>query len=395
MSVNQNPFGLQVQKIRKSLKLTQLGLGQQIDVSKSYISFLEKGVRHPSREVADKIARVLFPNTPDKQDELLILAGFSSDNIKDNYINNMESLSPGDDFRRYLISVLAAIKAGQFELARDKIETGLKYYDKPAQMHTLLAHLELAKGKYEHAIISQQAAIQHYNLIEENDLEDLKYSDFLVNLGVMYFFKGDHHMFAYRDEQESDKELSERELARAQKYYLMAQEQFLKGLELESDNVYYWDEYARLLFNLADISSRTQAQKFWQETIDSFEKVLSLPNKHILGQNTLAESTIYLAHAYSKMGEFQISNTILNVLTNYVDKNWLVYYIKACRLSMLYESEPNDSLLDQALIDLKTAFKLDAQHTNVLSFIVQDQNRELKALSSLRSDEFKKLVNQK
>ena len=41
-------LGINMKKYKKALKLTQRELGIQIDVTESYIRFLEKGTRKPS-----------------------------------------------------------------------------------------------------------------------------------------------------------------------------------------------------------------------------------------------------------------------------------------------------------------------------------------------------------
>lgn len=52
-------FSSNVRKYRKALKLTQLELSIQTDVSEDYIHFLETGKRKPSFDVLIKLANAL------------------------------------------------------------------------------------------------------------------------------------------------------------------------------------------------------------------------------------------------------------------------------------------------------------------------------------------------
>lgn len=61
-SVNKinNPFGQRVKDVRKLHKLTQAQLAEAIDVEPNYISMIECGTRHLTKEKAEKISK-LFP----------------------------------------------------------------------------------------------------------------------------------------------------------------------------------------------------------------------------------------------------------------------------------------------------------------------------------------------
>lgn len=52
-------IGNRVKKLRRERNLTQEELAEKVRVTGSYIGFIEQGLRHPSLETADKIARVL------------------------------------------------------------------------------------------------------------------------------------------------------------------------------------------------------------------------------------------------------------------------------------------------------------------------------------------------
>ena len=52
-------LGERVKRLRKQKGLTQEQLADKIRVSSTYIGFIEQGLRNPSINTADKIARVL------------------------------------------------------------------------------------------------------------------------------------------------------------------------------------------------------------------------------------------------------------------------------------------------------------------------------------------------
>src|SRR3990167_10823980 len=77
-------FGEKLQFLRKAQGLTQIDLSRLSQLSKSYVSFLETGIRHPSREVVLRLAEVLGADTvPEVREELLLLAGFTAENPAD------------------------------------------------------------------------------------------------------------------------------------------------------------------------------------------------------------------------------------------------------------------------------------------------------------------------
>ena len=69
-------LGQYLKFLRKQKKMTQIEMSRHSGLSKSYISFLESDLRHPSREVVLKIARILSL-TATSGDALLIKAGYA------------------------------------------------------------------------------------------------------------------------------------------------------------------------------------------------------------------------------------------------------------------------------------------------------------------------------
>lgn len=54
-----NQFGKLVRTRRRALDLSQEELGEKSDLNRGYISDIERGLRNPSLEVIDRIARAL------------------------------------------------------------------------------------------------------------------------------------------------------------------------------------------------------------------------------------------------------------------------------------------------------------------------------------------------
>lgn len=52
-------LGKQIAKIRKSKGLTQAQLAEKIEVTQAYLGHIEQGIKSPSLEVLEKIAKVL------------------------------------------------------------------------------------------------------------------------------------------------------------------------------------------------------------------------------------------------------------------------------------------------------------------------------------------------
>lgn len=343
-------FGARLQALRREFRLTQIDLSQTSQLSKSYISFLESGVRHPSRDVVLRLAEALIPGESRLRDELLVLAGFTPQNQP-----ARPAAQPSysrEDFRSFLQHTLQLIRQQEFGLAEKEIETGFQRFKRPAQLQTLLAHLELARGGFEQAILFQRTALQHYDLSPDEQEQGLTLVDFILNLGVMYFLWGDQARFG------KDDEIQARKLALQR--YAQALESFEAGLREAPGHLYLLDEAGRVHFNLADLQKGSQADKHWEASVACLRQVLAHPDKHRLGPETLRETGAFLALAYARRKDFHSAELLLDALAIDASNPWTVPYIQACCALLAYRAKASDYLLDRAEAALVRAAALDA-----------------------------------
>ncbi|MEZ0373426.1 MAG: helix-turn-helix domain-containing protein [Candidatus Sericytochromatia bacterium] len=346
-------FGKRLQALRRDLQLTQIDLSNISQLSKSYISFLESGVRHPSRDAVLRLAEALSPGDARLRDELLVLAGFTPAESS-SLLAAMPAYSR-EDFRSFLQHTLQLIRQQEFSRAEKEIESGFQRFKRPAQMQTLLAHLELARGAFEQAILFQKTALQHYDLSPAEQDKGLTLVDFILNLGVMYFLWGDQAMFASQQADSEATSLRRQAIGR----YQLALENFERGLEQVPAHLYLLDEAGRVHFNLADLCEASEADRHWDACITCFRQVLAHPDKYLLPLLTLRESAAFLALAYARRGDFHSSQLLLDTLSLDPGNPWTVAYIHACCASLAYGRESRPELLEQAILALERAVRLD------------------------------------
>lgn len=376
-SLTSHAFGEKVQFLRKAQGLTQIDLSRLSQLSKSYISFLEKGIRHPSREVVLRLAEVLGADSlPEMREELLVLAGFTPD--PPTKTSASKSNPQRKDFQSFLQYTLQLIRQGAYERARQNIEQGGKKFQKPIQMLTLRAHLALAQTHFEEAVRLQKTAIEVGCLSRTEQTHGLSEVDLRLNLGVMFFLWGDQALFA---------EPIEPQLAHAR--YSQAQQEFEQGLALAPGHLYLLDEAGRVHFNLAEVSPPTQAERHWQSCIHYFRKVLAHPSRKELAGEILNESAAFLALAYCKTQQFNTAGLILDLLCLNTPDNWLLDYIQACYHSLAYRQTPSPEYLERGLSYLKAA----VQRSPLARIQAQrDQDTDLASLAQYCEKEFQEVL---
>lgn len=382
------PFSLRLQALRKDRRLNMDQLAQAVGVSKSFISLLESGGRQPSREVVLSLAAALIAAdsdtaTQDKlRDELLILAGFMPVNpravnaYRDTLQVYMQALAENpEDFRLFSRWILALIRAERQEEAYKHIQEGLQRFQETAYMQCLLAHLELSKGNYEAAVISQESALKH---VQQKPVPYLSEVDLIFNLGAIHFLMGHQHM------REGEQELALQQYAQA----IEMMEKALAKDSLPAGDVYILDEYARLLFNRAYL---TQMTSDWEQTIAAYRRVIIHPQKSELGVNALRESAAFLAHAYTQKQDFASAELTLGLLSAFQADYWLVNYLQACLYTALHRHTQEGDWLDRALLALGNA--LQQSFEAVSAEAVHDP--DLAPLRQARPQDFRALFKEK
>lgn len=382
------PFSLRLQALRKDHRLNMDQLAQAVGVSKSFISLLESGGRQPSREVVLNLAAALTSAdaeaaTRDKlRDELLILAGFMPVNpravnaYRDTLQVYMQALAENpQDFRLFSRWILALIRAERQEEAYKHIQEGLQRFQETAYMQCLLAHLELSKGNYEAALISQESALKH---VQQKPVPYLSEVDLMFNLGAIRFLMGHQHM------REGEQDLALEQYTQAS----TLMEQALSKDKSPAGDVYILDEYARLLFNRAYL---TQLAADWEQTIDAYRRVIIHPQKNELGVNALRESAAFLAHAYTQKQDFASAELTLGLLSAFQADYWLVNYLHACLYTALYRTSQENTWLDRALQALSQA--LHQAFDTVAAEAAHDP--DLAPLRQARPQDFRALLKEK
>ena len=363
MSTPTKTFGSHLKSLRKSQKMTQVKVSQEAGISKSYISFLESDIRHPSREVVLKLSAILDLSA-EQQDLLLMSANYAPlSDINTQKITNSEQKKVPDSFAHFeafMQFVIRCIRTGDEEQARTFIEQGFQHYNRPAQMQTLLAHLELSRGNFSHAVLSQETALRHAEMVKESES-----IDYMLNLGVMYFLWGDNYLF------------EKSQTAEAVAQYEKALGYFEQGLQLAPRHVYLRDEAARVHFNLADLLP-AQAETHWQKVIEHFRVVLSHLDADKLKTTHRLESAVFLGLAYSKCGDYTRAELLLDTLRITTD-TWLVSYVQACHCCLKYRQHSEAALLELAL----TYFERAAHKSpEAIAQAIEDQHKDLHPLQN-------------
>lgn len=364
LNVETQSFGNYLKILRKSKDITQVKISEDAGVSKSYISFLESGIRHPSREVVLKLASILSLNE-EQLDAFLMSANYAPllgvDNVE--RIESEPQRTP-DSFRcfeDFMQFVMKHIRSRKESEARIYIEQGFKFYDKPAQMQTLLAHLELSRKNFSHAILSQETALKYAELL---DSKSKSFStDYFLNLGVMYFLWGDQCLF------------EEKTAKKAIHHYRKALSTFELGLKKSPQHLYLLDEAARVHFNLADLLPE-KASEHWKEVKRYFRQVLSHIEAPEFKENHRLESAAFLGLAYAKTGAFEEAELVLDTL-KIRNNNWLVLYIQACHYCLRYKAEQKKSDLDLALSYFEQAAQ---KNSEAIIQGIEDQHKDLQPL---------------
>lgn len=357
---NEVTLGDYLKSQRKQQRITQVDLSKKSGLSKSYISFLETNLRHPSRETALILADIL-KLSPEERDHLLVKAGYAPLNSPTEKTTISKPKVLPEDFSLFMQDVLQSIRQGEYAQAQAAIEVGFGRYNHPAEMQTLLAHLELSKGNFDHAILSQETALKHAQL-SQNDAVD-----YWLNLGVMHFLKGDDLLFTHGDSQA------------AKKSYAKALSCYASGEEQSPENLYLLDELARVHFNLADLSPPPADRPHWEAAYAFFKRVLTHPDHQSLQRAERITSSAFLGLSCAKLGHHQEAEWVLTTLKAVTDPQWMIDYIQVCTLCLHYQATSDTALLSRAKHML---LALLTQSPEARAQAILDQDKDLSPLSN-------------
>ena len=394
-----NSFGQKIKKLRNKQGLTLKQLALKTGISDSFISYLENGLRNPSREVVLDLAEILLPiNDSDAIDDLLISAKLLPINLENtsgkNLINIYEDMlnNNENDYKTYTLLIMTLLKSGKYELAKEKIQKGFVLFKDSVHLQSLLSQLELAQGNYEGAIVNMQAAIDNHKLKTAKQIAEInvKLADLILNMGIIYFIKGlSHSSNSFRLESENENSLADEEKLIATKNLKEAKRLFEEALDMEPSDVYLLDEYARVNFNLAYIGE--DDQDYWQNAIDSYKKVINFDSNYELGKRQLLDACIFYAYSLIKKGNYEGGELFINVISICKHDYWLVLYIKACLYSLTFNSSNESSLLDKALKYLQIAADINDPGNRTKKEAALDP--DLANLRLYKKEEFFSIIN--
>jgi transcriptional regulator with XRE-family HTH domain len=409
------PLGKRLSSYRKNKQLTMQELAAELGITESYISFLESGVRSPSRKLLKKIVAFYYPQgNPALQDEWLMLAGFSPESLQlqappppvyQVYVEQVEA-NPSDLKAQFAL-IRSLIRAGELAQAQSRIQACFQLFPGAVEVQSLLGTLELARGHYDNAILAQETALQfwHKASSESGPLQGphLGQADLLLSLGVSCFLKGYDQLQGYHralaqadtSSKGANKGASKAGKAASAAHksalnsFEAARQNFLKALQITPEDVYIWDEYARVSFNLAHLESPSRSASLWKETISAYQKVLKHRDNRLIGSEALQENALFLGHGYSKAGLFEKAEEILALVQALRPDYALAHYARACLISLQAEQSQSPALLIEALEHLSRALQLvgkdhalvtEAQTDPDLNYLRQAQARPFERL---------------
>ncbi|MBF2053120.1 MAG: helix-turn-helix domain-containing protein [Candidatus Sericytochromatia bacterium] len=444
--VKRTLFSQRLSFLRKEAGLTMAALGQKIDVTTSYISLLEAGDRHPSKDLVLRLAEVFFGrDNLAAAEELLGLAGIQpmppEDQLSPQQIYERALCQNPDDFHSFSGLIRTLIRQQALKEAENRILDGMKRFRDAWRLQALMAQLQLSLENYAMAAAAQHKALEMYTqrraaqLVLEDGAEagegEEEQADLYTNLGVVYFLWGMQAFqrrnqaaaegqtspqksaaasqvadtsALYQVSSEAQTEAVQQAEAECRERFTAAQSAYQQALALSPDDIFLKDEYARICFNIADLSPEAEQPERWRAVIDELSAVLCAPDVAVLGLAHVREASVFLAHAHTKAGRFDEAHHLLSVLQACHPNEWLAHYARICFYSLRAQSHQGlkpakaakkaiQSDLDQGLVALEHALGLPTPANQTLEQAAADQ--DLAFLRQQRSKPFMALLKAK
>jgi transcriptional regulator with XRE-family HTH domain len=334
-------FSQRLAFLRKSSGLTMVALGEKTGVTASYISLLEAGDRQPSKDLLQRLADIFFgPDNLAAAEELMNLAGMhvssSEQQLNTQQIYERALQQNPDDFHSFSGLIRTLIRQQALDEAEKYILEGMKRFRDAWRLQALIAQLQLSLENYTVAATAQQKAIELYlSATEAKDGNAEEQADLYTNLGVIYFLWG-MHAFQRRNQAISEGDLQAEETLEKEcrEHFITAQKAYKQAMTLNSEDVFLLDEYARICFNIADLSPPEQQAESWSLAIHELSRVLSSPEVTLLGLSQVRETSVFLAHAHSKAQRFEEAHHLLSVMQACHPNEWLAHYARVCFYSL-------------------------------------------------------------
>lgn len=418
--VKRTLFSQRLSFLRKEAGLTMAALGQKTDVTASYISLLEAGDRHPSKDLVMRLAEVFFGrDNLAAAEELLGLAGMqplpTEDQLSPQQIYERALCQNPDDFHSFSGLIRTLIRQQALKEAENRILDGMKRFRDAWRLQALMAQLQLSLENYAIAATAQHKALEMYAQRQAAQLV-LKESvapgdsaeeqaDLYTNLGVVYFLWG-MQAFQQRNQAAAEGQTETAQIAETacREHFSSAQQAYQQALALNPSDIFLKDEYARICFNIADLSPEAEQPERWRAAIAELSAVLCAPDVAVLGLAHVREASVFLAHAHTKAGRFDEAHHLLSILQACHPNEWLAHYARVCFYSLRAESRQGlkpaknfkqaiQSDLDQGLSALEHALNLPTPANQTLEQAAADQ--DLAFLRQQRSKPFMALLKAK
>lgn len=388
-----------------------------INCSESYMSLIESGVKSPSLHLLDLMASVLQMSPQEKGELLLIYKRVPNDfefavrtnlkeSLKESNIDKLKNRYENDKNKENFDNLIRALTLEErqqeaTELLNSSPEFSLSVVD----LQDRTAKMAAITGNYDFAI-------QAFNLALETCTDEYIHTkaDILMNIGICYFNKA--------------LKISEEKLIDFIDLMLISESYFKKALELWSNYIYCFDEYARcsyrigdalLLFirnnksfdydkekhkNIEQLFSETKlkntnesinllANNYFTNAINTYKKILSHSERGDLPEKALKEAVYFYAYSLCKIKNFDEALLWINSI-NILEQNWLTHFTKACYCNMRFENDKNNLLLDEALVHLNIAYEFEPEI--VKDMIRSEKDKDLKALWDKKSKDLNEIM---
>jgi len=380
-----------------------------INCSESYISLIESGVKSPSVHLLNIMAQVLDLTPQEKGELLLIYKRVPTDlefavrsNIKESLkITNVDKLRKKYNNEKNQENFNKLIKAlileGNTKEVLNLLENAPNFSNSITLYQERAAKIAAVSGNFDFAIQAFNLALQSC----PDDFINTK-ADIMMSIGICYFNK------ALQLQDSNPKECIE--------LLITARSYINNSLNLNPEDIYCIDEYARCTYHLADeldfilknnlydkdfenylknknIGFKKDINSFIVELFKScmkiYEDIISHPEQGILPEKAYKEAIYFYCYCFCKIKDENNSLLMLNII-NSLDKNWLTYFFKVGYWLMKYQIKNDELYLDNAIENLLLSLECDVD--NVKCMIKKEKNRELKILWETRKNELEKIL---
>ena len=381
-----NSFGQELSYLREQAGYTQYALAQKLNISRTYISLLEKEERKPNKELIKKIQNVINLD-PYKFNKLLVLGDCELDVTADfKGLNIIFDLS--FDFKQKSL-----LKKAEYVISH-----GLTLFDNLIELQALIAQQNFVRDDYENAIAEYNKALNYFNSISEAEKKKLSIShiDIVYCLARIYLYKTSpkrkqlNRIIIDGWEDPDYQRKNENALAKLREEILFDIDNAIKNFELFLERHKECEEY--IFIHLAEVYSlKAYYIEEYEESLEKSlyfcDKIITIPSDKIEGLVKI-RMLLLLAKVLGRLKKIKeaerIINSILICKTDYL----LAYYDKSCIYAI--NGEDNEYLLNISYEALK---KILQSMPYLKEFVRMDLDFKNLRLHKDFKDKFQELIN--